>query len=131
MTDGFVAVLLVTGGIFMLLGAIGILRMPDLYMRIGASTKASTLGLICILVAVAVHFDETEVSVRAIAAVIFVFLTSPVAAHMLGRAAYVVGVPLWEHTIVDELRSQVNRRAAGQGEGLPFWPAAPSKAEES
>jgi multicomponent Na+:H+ antiporter subunit G len=106
MTEILVSVLLLTGGLFMLLAAVGIVRMPDLYMRIGTSTKASTLGLTCILTAVAVHFAEMAMSTRAIAAVVFVFLTAPIAAHMIGRAAYVVGVPLWERTIVDELRGR-------------------------
>lgn len=114
MTEVVVSALLLIGGLFMLLAAVGIVRMPDLYMRIGTSTKASTLGLTCILTAVAVHFAEMAVSTRAVAAVVFVFLTAPVAAHMIGRAAYVVGVPLWERTIVDELRGRDDRPPSQQ-----------------
>lgn len=110
MIEILVILLLLIGSLFMLLAAVGILRMPDLYMRIGTSTKASTLGLVCILTAVAVHFAEMGMATRAIATVIFVLLTAPVAAHMIGRAAYVVGVPLWDRTIVDELHGHYDRR---------------------
>jgi multicomponent Na+:H+ antiporter subunit G len=97
-------VFLVIGASFLLLAAIGILRMPDLYSRIQAATKASTLGVGCIILALAIHFGETGVSVRALLVIAFFFLTAPVAAHVIGRAAYFVGVPLWDRTIIDELR---------------------------
>lgn len=119
MTDALVSVLLPIGGLFMLLAAVGILRMPDLYMRIGAASKASTLGLVCILTAVAVHFAEIGMSARAVAAVVFILLTTPVAAHVIGRAAYVVGVPLWERTIVDEMRDRQPRRPPADDDSSP------------
>jgi monovalent cation:H+ antiporter-2, CPA2 family len=59
---------------------------------------------------VAVHFGELGVATRAVATVIFVFLTAPVAAHMIARASYFVGVPLWEGTIIDELRGHYDQR---------------------
>lgn len=111
MIEAVVAVFLLTGSLFMLLAAIGILRMPDLYMRIGTSTKASTLGLVCILTAVAIHFHEVGTAARAVATVVFIFLTAPIAAHMIGRAGYVVGVPLWERSIVDELKDRQDASA--------------------
>lgn len=110
MIDILVALLILIGSAFILLAAVGILRMPDLYMRMATSTKASTLGLVCILTAVAVHFGEIGIGTRAIVAVVFVLLTAPVAAHMIGRAAYVVGVPLWNQTVIDELRDQHGQR---------------------
>lgn len=124
MTEMLVLALLLTGSLFMLLAAIGIVRMPDLYMRIGTATKASTLGLVCILTAVAVHFAEIGVGTRAIAAVVFVLLTAPVAAHIIGRAGYVVGVPLWERTIVDELQGHYDRRLPESASGSQSRPAA-------
>jgi multicomponent Na+:H+ antiporter subunit G len=97
-------VFLVIGASFLLLASIGIIRMPDLYSRIQAATKASTLGVGCIILALAIHFGDVGVSVRALLVIAFFFLTAPVAAHVIGRAAYFVGVPLWERTIIDELR---------------------------
>ena len=98
------------GATFALLAAAGVVRMPDLFTRIQAATKASTLGIGCIVVAVAVHFGELGITTRALAIIVFVFLTAPVAAHMIARAAYFVGVPLWEETVIDELHGQYDRR---------------------
>ena len=60
--------------------------------------------------AVVPHFGELAITTRPLAIVIFVFLTAPVAAHMIARASYFVGVPLWEGTIIDELRGHYDRR---------------------
>lgn len=89
----------------MLVAAIGLLRMPDLLMRMHAATKAGTLGTGLLLLAVAVHFRETGVTIRAIATIVFLLFTAPVAAHVIGRAAYLSGrLQLWNRTLVDELR---------------------------
>jgi len=95
--------LLLLGAVFMLLAAVGVLRMPDLFTRMQPATKAATLGVACMLGAVAVRFADLGTASRALAGIAFVVLTAPVAAHMIGRAAYFVGVPLWEGTVVDEL----------------------------
>lgn len=97
------ALLLLSGAAFMLLSAVGILRMPDLYMRMSAATKASTLGAAAMMLAAAVYFGESGITARAVATIIFLLLTAPIAAHMIGRAAYFTGVPLWEKTKFDEL----------------------------
>jgi multicomponent Na+:H+ antiporter subunit G len=101
--------LLLLGAGLVLLAAIGILRMPDLIIRMHATTKAATLGSALMVAAVAVHFGTVEVVTRAMAVIIFLFITAPVAAHMLARAAYFLGVPLWRHTIIDELGSHYDR----------------------
>jgi multicomponent Na+:H+ antiporter subunit G len=90
------AALLVIGTVFLLAAAIGVLRMPDLFTRMQAATKAATLGISCVLFAVALHMNDLGVAVRAFFTVVFFFLTAPVAAHMIARAAYFVGVPLWK-----------------------------------
>lgn len=106
MHDIISTLLLVIGGAFMLLAGLGVLRMPDLYMRMQAATKASTLGVACMLLAVAVHFDELGVTTRALLVIAFMLLTAPVAAHMIAHAAHVVDVPMWEGTLTDELRER-------------------------
>ena len=110
MSDAISSGLMIIGGAFALLAGAGVVRMPDLCMRMQAATKASTLGIGCIVPAVAVHIGELGVATRAVATIIFVFLTAPVAAHMIARASYFVGVPLWEGTIIDELRGHYDRR---------------------
>jgi CPA2 family monovalent cation:H+ antiporter-2 len=102
--------LMIIGAAFALLAGAGVVRMPDLFTRMQAATKASTLGIGCMVLAVPIHFGELGITTRALATIIFVFLTAPVAAHMIARAAYFVGVPLWERTIIDELHGHYDRR---------------------
>lgn len=106
MSEQISAALLVVGAFFMLLAGLGVLRLPDLFMRLQAATKASTLGVGCMLLGVAIHFQDLAVTARAVLVVAFFFLTAPVGAHVIARAAYAVGVPLWKGTIVDELRER-------------------------
>jgi monovalent cation/proton antiporter MnhG/PhaG subunit len=109
MTAGITAALLIIGSAFALLAGLGVVRMPDLFMRMQAATKASTLGVGCIVLAAALQFNDLGVTTRALATVVFLFLTAPVAAHKIARASYFVGVPLWSGTIIDELRGHYDR----------------------
>ncbi|HET9529552.1 MAG TPA: monovalent cation/H(+) antiporter subunit G [Blastocatellia bacterium] len=106
MSEAVTVALMIIGALFLLLAGVGVIRMPDLFMRMQAATKASTLGVGCTLVAVMVYFGSFGVAIRALLVIAFLLLTAPVAAHMIGRAAYFVGVPLWEGTIRDELRGR-------------------------
>jgi multicomponent Na+:H+ antiporter subunit G len=98
-----VALLLVTGTTFTLIAAIGVLRMPDVYMRLQVSTKGATLGAGTLLLAVPIFFGDVQIFVRALLIIAFIVLTTPISGHMLARAAYIVGVPLWDRSVVDEL----------------------------
>lgn len=111
MKDLITSGLLILGALFILLGAVGLLRMPDLFSRMQATTKSMTLGVGFLLLAVLVHFQQVGVSIRALLVIAFYFLTAPVAAHMIGRAAYLTGVTLWKGTVVDELRGRYNVEA--------------------
>ena len=104
------AILLLTGVFFMLVAALGVLRLPDLYTRISAATKASTLGVGFSLLSLAVHFNVLGVTSRALATFGFVIITAPVGAHLISRSAYRKGVPLWKGSGTDELG---HRSAAG------------------
>ncbi len=90
------------GATLALLAGVGILRMPDVFTRMQASTKASTLGLGCLLVALAIRHPDTAIVVRASAIAAFMMLTTAVAAHVIARAAARRGVPLWKGTLLDE-----------------------------
>lgn len=94
------------GGVFMFVAALGVLRMPDLFMRLSTTTKASTLGACSLLLASAVHFNDFGIGARIAAIIAFIVMTAPVAAHMIGRAAYISNEPLWEGTVRDELRGR-------------------------
>jgi multicomponent Na+:H+ antiporter subunit G len=97
------AVLMGVGAVFVLVASVGVLRLPDLFLRMSATSKAATLGVCCILLAAAVYFGELGIASRALAAIAFILLTAPVAAHRIGRAAYLSGVPLAPGTRLDEL----------------------------
>jgi multicomponent Na+:H+ antiporter subunit G len=84
---------LLGGAAFALVGALGILRFPDVYTRTHAASKAGTLGSGLCLVAVALAADTGGAATRAIVAVVFFMLTAPVAAHLLARAAFRAGYP--------------------------------------
>ncbi len=104
--DIITAILLLTGTFFMFVAALGLLRLPDLYMRMSATTKSATLGVSFTLLASALHFEDIGIVNRSLATIVFLGLTAPVAAHLIGRAAYIRGVKYWEHTHTDELKGQ-------------------------
>ena len=107
MNELLTSFLLLFGASFMLLAALGVVRLPDLFTRMHAATKSGTLGVSGTLLAVAVYFDDDlGVATRAVLAVVFMYMTAPVAAHFIGRAAYLVGVPMWKHSVADELRGK-------------------------
>ena len=106
MAESISLILLLLGAIFMLLAAIGMLRMPDVLTRMHSSTKSATLGVGLIMLGVVLTFGDFAIGVRAFAIVIFMFSTTPVSAHMIARAAYLSGVPLWEGTLSDEMRGR-------------------------
>lgn len=102
--SGLLAALLVgLGGLLVLVASLGVLRLPDLYTRMHASTKPASLGVILAAAALALHAGELGIAVRALLVVLLLLLTAPVAAHRLGHAAYRAGVPLWSGTLRDEL----------------------------
>ncbi len=106
MTDIIIIVFATLGSVFIFIAALGIVRMPDLYMRISVTTKAASLGVGLVLIGTAVYFSEIAVTTKVLAIVLFVFLTAPVGAHLIGRAAYYIGVPLWKNSVMDQLKDK-------------------------
>ena len=111
MTSTIVAILATLGALFVLLAAVGIVRMPDTYLRISVTTKAATLGVGLLLLAVAVHFQELSTTTRAIIIVVFLFMTAPVSAHLIGRASYFIGIRLWKNSVIDDLEGKYQRNS--------------------
>lgn len=97
-----VGALLLVGVVFGLLAGVGVLRMPDAYMRMQAATKAGTLGVACVALAVAVQFNSLHIAVEALLIVGFFFLTAPVAAHLIARAGFDADLPIWKRTTIEE-----------------------------
>ncbi len=100
------ALFLLAGCFFMLVASLGVFRMPDLLTRMHATTKSGVLGAGLIMVAVMLFFGESSVTLKALAVMAFTTLTSPIAAHAIGRAGYLIGVPLWKHTVKDALEGR-------------------------
>ena len=100
------SIFLLVGAAFMFVAALGIVRFPDLFTRMHSASKAGSLGLGCILVGVASAYPTPIVIIKCVMVVLFIFLTTPVAAHMIGRAAYLLKVPLWKNTGINELKGR-------------------------
>lgn len=96
---------LLTGTFLTCVACLGLVRFPDVYCRMHAAGKAGTLGVSLVIVAVGIIYAgiDNSVPLRAALAVLFQFMTSPAATHVLARAAYVTQYPLSERTALDEL----------------------------
>ncbi|KTR05835.1 cation:proton antiporter [Aureimonas ureilytica] len=100
-------IFVVMGAMFALVASIGILRLPDFYTRIHAASKAGTVGSVLALVALAIVSVQTAEVLRAIAAIVFFFLTAPISAHLLGKAAYSAGYRMWSGSVLDEMEEDL------------------------
>lgn len=101
-----------------LLAGVGILRMPDVYTRMQASTKAGTLGIALMMASVALHFRDAVTGLQASLVIAFLFLTAPVASHLISRAAHALGASMWEQTVIDEMaEATAAPEAAGDVDG--------------
>lgn len=87
---------LIIGTFFICVAAIGIVRMPDVYMRMHALAKAGTIGIGLLTIAVAIYFNDITVTSLVIGVNIFLFLTTPTATHILGKVVVEQGCPLWQ-----------------------------------
>ena len=95
MTAIVVGLLVLAGGLFSVAAGVGLVRLPDVYVRMHAATKVGTLGSGLILAGTAAHFGDPGVVLRCVLIIVFLLLTAPIGAHMIGRAALRTGVPLW------------------------------------
>ncbi len=97
------------GVLFIFLSSVGLIRLPDVYTRVHASGKSATLGVVGVLLGVAVYYVDLRVALEMLALIVFFFITAPVAAHMLDRAAYLTGVKPVAGTAPDDLEGAYNR----------------------
>jgi len=107
---------IVVGVIFIIVTAVGLIRLPDVYTRTHAASKSATLGVMFILLGVFLHFwlIEGHINSRILLGIVFLFITGPIGGHVIGRAAYLTGVKLWDQTVVDELEPVVAKRKKEQ-----------------
>ncbi|WP_312098534.1 monovalent cation/H(+) antiporter subunit G [Niallia sp.] len=101
-----IAILILLGALLSLVASIGVVRLPDVYTRSHAASKAATLGVMCILLGTCLYFFQTEkiFNSRLILAIAFIFLTSPVAGQLIIRSAYNSQIPMAAETIRDDLK---------------------------
>jgi multicomponent Na+:H+ antiporter subunit G len=91
----------ISGSLFLLLASIGLLRMPDVYNRMQAGTKATTFGTVMFLMGVTLANPTWFPKIFIL--IIFILLTNPISSHILARAAHFVGVPLAKRSVTDQL----------------------------
>lgn len=92
-----VSTLLCLGTLFILIASLGIVRMPDLYTRMHAATKAGTVGVASLLLAVAIVIPNATVISRTLGTMLFIFLTAPVATHLLAKTMRQIGYRMWRN----------------------------------
>src|SRR5665648_22687 len=103
-------VFLLIGVVFVALGMLGLLRLPDVYNRMHATTKIATLGTCSIMLSVLLRSGFDAMGLKAITVGVFLLLTAPVGAHMIGRAAHRHGVKLCEESVIDEYVETYTRK---------------------
>ena len=118
--------LAVGGTFFVFVAGLGVMRLPDLPMRMHASTKAGTLGVAFIAASLTFFFPGLGILARSMALIVFLLLTAPVAAHMIGRAAYYggpqIGVHLWKDTVIDQLPTHQVLSSDAASDGTNAFP---------
>jgi len=108
--------LMVTGAALAVVAGIGLHRFPDVFARMHAATKPATLGLALVLVGAALRAEDVGDTAKLLVVVALQFVTAPVGAHLVGRAAYRSGTELAPGTIVDELADR-EPRSGGSEDG--------------
>lgn len=103
-------ILIALGILFNIFGCIGLVRFPDVYNRLQASTKCVTLGTILLLVGVAVAGGSGSMAAKAIICAVFILITSPAAAHAIAKGAYASGVKLWENSVADKYADDLKKK---------------------
>ncbi|MEW6009644.1 MAG: monovalent cation/H(+) antiporter subunit G [Candidatus Omnitrophota bacterium] len=102
MNEAIGYIFIIVGISFDLFGCLGLVRLPDVYNRLQASTKCVTLGTCSILFGLFLFKGFSAVGIKAILCIIFIILTAPVSAHALARGAHKSGVKLWKNSVCDK-----------------------------
>lgn len=106
------AALVVLGALFGALAGLGVLRLPDLYTRMHAASKAGAVGAGLALLAVAVVGLDGSVALRAVLGILFLLLTTPISAHLLARAAYHAGIRPLTNNSLNEMETIADSKSS-------------------
>mgnify|MGYP001277168271 FL=1 len=116
-----VLIFVITGTVITFISSIGVIRLPDVYTRAHATTKSASLGILTILLGAFIYFLSMHqiISIRLLLGIVFVFLTAPVAGHMIIRSAHRSGVSLADISVQDDLKDdleKLNQQPAAAGQ---------------
>jgi len=103
LADLIAAALLLGGLLFMFIGSVGVVRLPDGFHRIHAVSVCATLGLTGMLLAACFHIGGAVLISKAIMTIVFLFVAAPAGSHLLAKAAHDADLPQWDKTLSDEL----------------------------
>jgi multicomponent Na+:H+ antiporter subunit G len=106
MNDFLTATLILTGALFILTAAIGVLRLPDVLCRSHAVAKALTLGMFLMLLGLWVHLGDSNAALKITLAIFFQLVTIPLASHLVGLLALQKNLPRWKERPVDDHRKR-------------------------
>ncbi|MCM3113497.1 monovalent cation/H(+) antiporter subunit G [Lederbergia lenta] len=100
-----IVICIIIGTFLSIVAAFGVLKLPDVYTRNHAASKSTTLGVLLTLLGTLIYFYATdgEFNARIVLGIVFIFITAPVAGHLISRAAYHTGVELSERSVQDDL----------------------------
>lgn len=104
-----IIIILALGSLLMLLGAIGLLRFPDIFMRMHAATKAPSLGAMLLLLGFVLHFTTWAIVIKAVLIIVFIFITTPVGSHAIGATAHHLKMKRWDRMKIDDLEEDKNK----------------------
>lgn len=110
MTDVIGYILIIVGILFDIFGCIGLVRFPDVYNRLQASTKCVTLGTVLLLLGVAIETGLNATAAKAVICAAFILITSPTAAHAIAKGAHASKVPLFKDSVVDKYEEEKNEQ---------------------
>ncbi len=108
--DWLAAILLVLGALFMLVAGLGVLRFSDIYLRMHAATKAPSLGVLLMISGIIVYFGDFWLAVKGVLIILFIFITTPIGAHMLSRVAHLMNIKQSDKTAIDEMPEGIGEK---------------------
>jgi multicomponent Na+:H+ antiporter subunit G len=94
---------LILGALFVLISAIGLLRLPDLYMRMHATTKTTSMGVTLILAGIIMAYPEVTIVIKGLLIIIFIYLTAPLGTHMISKAGHLLNIKKWDRYVEDDM----------------------------
>ena len=119
MMNSIIALFLIGGTVLSALAVIGILRLPDMYSRLHATTKSTTLGVIMIMTGAFLYFWYVEglIETNLLLGALFILITAPVSSHLLSRSAFHADVKPYKLTVLNDLkRDETNPNAENDPE---------------